>query len=175
MKTSLADKMDKITEKFNKSLDTAEELESCGNEFHEMIQEKSKDLNQYDDISMNEIVNLENMVNDFSFVRETLKENTENGRRVLNSITLELLDEDADKKKQASLIMSFAELNKSVADNMKLYIQSYREISTILLNLDKIKKNNTPKEGNPIDVNPENSENISTTDLIKQLKTKGND
>ena len=78
------------------------------------------------------------MVQDFKYVRESLKETTDNGRRVLQSVTLDLLSEDDESR--ASLITSFAELNRAVADNMKLYMQSYKDISTVILNLDKVKR-----------------------------------
>lgn len=167
---SLAAKMNRITEKFEMNLDAAEELEITGDDIIEFVEEKTQDIKLYsEDVNASEIINLNNMVEDFKYIRETLKENTENGRRVLNSITLDLLDGDDDKR--ASLIMSFAELNKAVAENMKLYINSYKEISTILLNLDKIKKQEKldgPKTINNT-VNINSTEAISTADLIKQL------
>lgn len=162
---TLADKMNKITSKFIENLDIAEEIEISGNDIINFVEEKTQDITLYNDnVPVYEIINLENMVDDFKFVRETLKENTENGRRVLNSITLDLLNSDDDKR--ASLIMSFAELNRAVADNIKLYIQSYKEISTVLLNLDKIKKEEQPKVVN----NTLNLAPISTVDLIQQLQ-----
>lgn len=167
---SLAERMNKLTSKFTENLDTAEEMQLTGNDIIEYVTEKTQDIQLYsDDISTAELINLQNMVDDFKFVRETLRENTENGRRVLNAITLDLLDSDDDKR--ASLILSFAELNRAVADNMKLYIQSYKEISTTLLNLDKIKKSERldgPKTiNNTLNIN--NPEVISTVDLIKRL------
>lgn len=170
---SLAEKMNKLTEKFSENLDTAEELELTGNDIIEYIEENTQDISLYsDDISISEIINLNNMIEDFKYVRETLRENTDNGRRVLNSITLELLDSTEEKK--ASLIMSFAELNKAVTDNIRLYILSYKEISKIILNLDKIRKDvkendqHNQKEQNS-DEKFNNAKIISTADLIKEL------
>lgn len=168
---SLASKMNKLTEKFTENIELAEEMEVTGDDIIEFVEEKTQDITLFqDDLLPTEIVNLENMVEDFKFVRETLRENTENGRRVLNAVTLELLDTDDDKR--SSLILSFAELNKAVADNMKLYMQSYKDISNVLLNIDKIKKNQQlegPKTiNNTLNVNT--TEAVSTTDLIKQLK-----
>lgn len=168
---SLSNKMNKITEKFSQNLDTAEELEVTGDDIIEYVQEKTQNIELYSsDISPTELINLQNMVDDFTFVRNTLKENTENGRRVLTSITLDLLDTDDDKR--AALIMSFAELNKAIADNMKIYIQSYKDISNVLLNLDKIKKAEKldgPKTVNNT-VNVHTNEIVNTTELIKKLK-----
>lgn len=168
---SLAEKMNKLTEKFCENLDTADELQLTGDDIIDCVTETTQDIKLYsDDRSISEIINLENMIEDFKYVRETLRENTDNGRRVLNSITLELLDSTEDKK--AGLIMSFAELNRAVTDNIRLYILSYKEISKIILNLDKIRKEipsheeqNQSKEKEKFN----NAKIISTADLIKEL------
>jgi hypothetical protein len=167
---SLAEKMNKLTAKFSENIDTAEDMTIVGEDIIDHIEEKTQEIELFsEDVNVSEIINLNNMVDDFKFVRETLKENTKNGRRVLNSVTLDLLDSDDDKR--ASLILSFAELNKAVADNMKLYIGAYKEISNVLLNIDKINKNkqNSPNTVNNT-VNINSTESISTVDLIKKLK-----
>lgn len=161
---SLADKMNKLSEKFN----IAEEMVVTGDDVVDYVKEKTDHITLYsEDLMPNEVVNLENMVHDFKYIRETLKETTENGRRVLSSVTLDLLDSDDDKR--AALIMSFAELNKAVGDNMKLYMQSYKDISSTLLNLDKIKKNNQAEVKN-VTNNLNITEAVNTSDLIKQLR-----
>lgn len=164
---SLADKMNKLSEKF----ELAEEMTLTGSDIIEFVEEKTESIELFsDDISPTEIINLQNMVDDFKYVRDTLKETTDNGRRVLNSVTLDLLDSEDDKR--ATLILSFAELNKAVGDNMKLYMQSYKDISTVLLNIDKIKKSvekDSPKTINNT-VNVNTIEPISTVDLIKKLR-----
>lgn len=164
---SLAVKMNKLSEKF----DLAEEMAIEGDDIIEYVEEKTQDIELYrDNLPASEIVNLENMVDDFKYIRETLKETTENGRRVLNAVTLDLLDSDDDKR--AALILSFAELNKAVGDNMKLYMQSYKDISTTLLNIDKIKKNAREEGPKTINnnLNVTTSEVVSTTDLIMKLR-----
>jgi hypothetical protein len=173
---SLAEKMNKITEKFSENLDTALELEVTGDDIIDFIEEKTQKIELYDDsnIPTTEIINLTNLVEDFKFVRETLKENTENGRRVMNAVTLDLLDSDISLEIRSELITSFADLNKSIADNMKLYVQSYKEISNVLINIGKLREkqlgdgsktvNNT---SNTININ--SPEIVSTVELIKQL------
>jgi hypothetical protein len=166
---SLAAKMNKLTEKFTENLDTAEEMVLTGDDVVDFIEEKTQDIDLYSEsLPSAEVINLNNLVEDFKYVRETLKENTDNGRRVLNSVTFDLLDSDDDKR--ASLIMSFAELNKAIADNMKLYINGYKEISNVLLNLDKIRK--AQQAEGPTTVNNTlniSGEAVSTVDLIKKL------
>ena len=57
-----------------------------------------------------------------------------------------------------------------VGDNMKLYMQSYRDISNVLLNLDKIKKSQESKSPNSVTNNTlVIQEPKSTADLIKEL------
>ena len=165
---SLAEKMNNLTKKF----DLAEEILIEGNDIIDYVEEHTTNVELFEDNI--ESINLELMVEDFKFVRETLKESIENGRKVLNVITLDLLDTEDEKR--AALILSFAELNKAVADNSKLYMQSYREISTVLLNLDKIKKAKNKTEvtnntNNTININA-GAEPISAMDIIKRLKNK---
>lgn len=170
---SLAEKMNRLTAKFADNIETAEEMVLTGDDIVEYVEEKTQDVQLYSEqLPVAEIINLNNLVNDFQFVRETLRENTENGRRVLNSVTLDLLDTEDDKR--ASLIMSFAELNKAIADNMKLYIQGYKEISNVLLNLDKIQKAEKVEQPHTINntLNINSTETISTVDLIKRLTQK---
>lgn len=119
-----------------------------------------------------DIMNLATMTDDFRFVRDTLKEVTENARRVQGSITLELLESEGEKR--SSLVMSFSELSKAITDAQKLYVQSYKEMSNTLLNLDKIKQNSDRAGADPSQhLHIHSRENISTVDLINRLK--GND
>lgn len=168
---SLADKMNRLTAKFADNIGTAEEMVLTGDDIVEYVEEKTQDVQLYEENTLiaTEIINLSNMVDDFKYVRETLKENTDNGRRVLNSITLDLLDSDDDKR--AGLVMSFAELNTAIANNMKLYMLAYKEISNVLLNLDKIKKAEKADAPQTINntLNINSPEVISTVDLIKKL------
>lgn len=166
--SNLTDKINEISKKF----DIVEEITS--DDIVEFVEEKVQDVQLYEseivsDLEATEVINLENMVDDFKFVRDTLKELIQNGRRVLNNITLELLDADEDGR--ASLIMAFSELNNAISNNMKIYTNSYKEISTVLVNLEKIRTTETqnPKKvTNNVTINT--SETISTVDLIAQLK-----
>lgn len=165
---SLGARMNQITEELSKNLNLSDELEEYGNEIVDEVQENTNDIQLYENlVPINEIIHLNNMVQDFAYARETLKENTDNARRVLNAIALKLLDEE--DKKQANLIISFSELNKAVVENMKLYVKSYKEISNILLNIDKIKKENAKNPDLESGKTVNNNLIISTTDLIKQL------
>lgn len=183
---SLADKMNKLTQKLSQNLDTASDLEVTGDDIIEYVEEKTKDITLSSDKSdlnsevSKQIVNLDNMISDFKYVRDTLKENIDNGRRVLNSVTLDLLE--ADEESRASLVIAFAQLNSAIATNSKIYLASYKQISDVILNLDKIqkqekdafKKDSEQKGDTYVTENHLhiNGDPVSTVDLIKQLSSK---
>ena len=183
---ALANKLNELTEKFNLS----NEMVLSGDDIIEDVKKKTDlielnsgvpKLNETIEVEIEqefntslvlELVNLKAMVEDFEYIRETLKETTDNGRRVLNKVTIDLLDSDEDQR--ASLILSFAELNSAVGKNMSLYIDSYKQISNVLVNLDKIIKNvNKTKPANVVNntqVNISSTEQISTAELLNKMR-----
>ena len=183
---ALANKLNILTEKFNLS----NEMVLSGDDIIEDVKKKTDlielnsgvpKLNETIEVDIEqefntslvlELVNLKAMVEDFEYIRETLKETTNNGRRVLNKVTIDLLDSDEDQR--ASLILSFAELNSAVGKNMSLYMDSYKQISTVLVNLDKIIKNvNKTKPANVVNntqVNISSTEQISTAELLNKMR-----
>ena len=183
---ALANKLNELTEKFNLS----NEMVLSGDDIIEDVKKKTDlielnsgvpklnetielDIEQEFNASLVlELVNLKAMVEDFEYIRETLKETTDNGRRVLNKVTIDLLDSDEDQR--ASLILSFAELNSAVGKNMSLYMDSYKQISNVLVNLDKIIKNvNKTKPANVVNntqVNISSTEQISTAELLNKMR-----
>jgi len=163
---SLAKKMNKITDKLTNNLDLADEMDIQGDDIIEFVEEKTEQIKlvQTSTILTAEIINLNTMVEDFKYIRDTLKDNTNNGKRILDSVTLDLLD--VDDEKRIELISSFVELNRAVAENMKLYIQAYREISNVLVNITKI---NQAEPNMTSDQTNNTSEPVSTVDLIRKL------
>ena len=182
---ALANKMNQLTEKFSLS----EEMVISGEDIIEDVKKKTNiiDLSsskpvidveidpEFNASLVLELVNLQAMVEDFQYIRETLKETTDNGRRVLNKVTLDLLDSEEDGR--AELITSFAELNSAVGKNMSLYMDSYKQISNVLVNLDKIIKNtNSTNSKNPVSSVVNNTqvnittEQISTADLLNKIR-----
>ena len=182
---ALANKMNQLTEKFSLS----EEMVISGEDIIEDVKKKTNiiDLSsskpvidveidpEFNASLVLELVNLQAMVEDFQYIRETLKETTDNGRRVLNKVTLDLLDSEEDGR--AELITSFAELNSAVGKNMSLYMDSYKQISNVLVNLDKIIKNtNSTNSKTPVSSVVNNTqvnittEQISTADLLNKIR-----
>ena len=91
---SVAEKMNKITEKFKANLDTADEMVLTGNDIEEYVEENTKDVELYtepDVPTLAQLVNLQNLVADFKYLRETLKENTDNGRKIINDLSVDIL------------------------------------------------------------------------------------
>jgi len=161
----LSDRMNSITDKLTQNLDIAEELNVEGDEIVQMVQTAETNDTLAYTLNSSEIINLKNMVHDFQYIRSTLKENADNGRRVLNAITLELLE--VDSKTNGNLVTSFAELNRAVADNMKLYITAYKDISSVLLNINKLKSQTL--EETPSKTTKSNTSAMSTADVLKSF------
>ena len=185
---ALAKKMNELTQKF----DLSSEMVISGDDIIEDVKKKTDiiDLSsdkpkiiptidaeiepEFNTALVLELVNLQAMVEDFQYIRETLKETTDNGRRVLNKVTLDLLDSEDEQR--APLITSFAELNSAVGKNMQLYMDSYKNISVVLGNVDKIIKNSnirTPSGASVINntqVNITSTEQISTADLLNKMR-----
>ena len=170
----LADKMNKITARFKENLDSAEEMDLTGNDIIEYAEDKTKDLpKNLDDASYLELINLNTLLQDFDYIRRTLRENTEQGRAIIKTLGVDISASDPDSL--AELITSYAELNKSITDTLKLFVQAYKDISTIITNLEKVKSgfNKTINNLNITNIsdNSNGLDIVSTTaDIIKQIK-----
>lgn len=170
---SLAQKMNNITNKFKENLDIAEDMDVTGNDIIEFVEDKTKDLPQtLDDTSYLELINLNTLLQDFDYIRKTLRENAEQGRNIIKSLGIDITASDPEEL--AELINSYAELNKSITDTLKLFIQAYKDISTIITNLEKVKSgfNKTTNNLNITNISENPSENLiaTTADIIKQIK-----
>ena len=170
----LADKMNKITARFKENLDVADEMDISGNDIIEYAEDKTKDLpKNLDDASYLELINLNTLLQDFDYIRTTLRDNAEQGRSIIKTLGVDISASDPDSL--AELITSYAELNKSITDTLKLFVQAYKDISTIITNLEKVKSgfNKTTNNLNITNIsdNPGGLDIVSTTaDIIKQIK-----
>ena len=170
---SLAGKMNNITNKFKENLDIAEDMDVTGNDIIEFVENKTKELPQsLDDTSYLELINLNTLLQDFDYIRKTLRENAEQGRNIIKSLSIDITASDPEEL--AGLITSYAELNKSITDTLKLFIQAYKDISTIITNLEKVKSgfNKTTNNLNITNISENPAENLiaTTADIIKQIK-----
>ena len=171
----LAEKLNKISVKFTEQLDNAQELIVCGDDLESQATEVIKDVKNlpaqeyhFNLDLLPQILNLENMMSDVKYIRETLQENSQLGRRLLKVISQEI-----EFEPNAELLASYSQLSMTITDNMRLFLSCYRDISHILINIAKLTREaqrdiNTQ---NNIQVNIQNptAEVLNTADLIKQL------
>lgn len=170
---SLTDKIKQITSKFNKTADFLEDLDDTSNQLEEIV---SDVMETSTDIKPINALNLTMLIEDFKYVRHILKTNADAGRMIIQNVTESILNFDGDNDDnnnsladKALLISSFADINKSVAINMDLYLKTYKEISSILVHLSNI-KDITSELNDEEPIKDKKKENeINTLDLIKQL------
>lgn len=160
---SLADKISSISAKF----DIAETL--CGDDVLEFVESSTQDIVLHtEDYEPIDVMTLTQMADDFKHSREVLKEVIDNGRRVLNVATLNLIQ--ADEESTASMTMAFAELTSAVLSGIKVQSNLYKDFSQVLLNLKKLDGTQQPSNKITNNVTINTSEQISTIDIIKRLK-----
>ena len=188
----LNNKMNKITQELTKNVEisediltTTEELESylvtpksapiegqliTGDTANarELEEPETKSLAPVTEIAA-DVVDVQAMIEDFCYMRAMLRETTQNSRRVLESVTEELVLSEGESR--ALLVSAYSELNKAQIESVKLFMQSYKEISTILVNLTKINQSNTPHTVHTTNVlNIEDQSHISSADIINRLR-----
>lgn len=188
----LNNKMNKITQELTKNVEisediltTTEELESYlvtpksvpiegqlitgdSDNPRELDEPVSKALAPVTEIAA-DVVDVQAMIEDFCYMRAMLRETTQNSRRVLESVTEELVLSEGESR--ALLVSAYSELNKAQIESVKLFMQSYKEISTILVNLTKINQSNTPHTVHTTNVlNIEDQSHISSADIINRLR-----
>lgn len=185
----LTQKMNNITQALTKNVEisediltTTEELESyltqprptkplegqliIPGEPLEVVEPGSRTLAPVTEIAA-DIVDVQAMIDDFCYMRTMLRETTQNSRRVLESVTEELVLSEGESR--ALLVSAYSELNKAQIESVKLFMQSYKEISTILVNLTKINTAGAPTTVHTTNVlNIEDS--ISSADIINRLR-----
>lgn len=172
----LSNRMNKITKQFAENNEMMVEMETNGDELVDLVSvtidasDKSVSERETADKLMTptEALNLSMLIDDFKYVRTTLKTNADEGRRIITNVTLSILDfdEECELADKALLINAFAEVNKSIAVNMDLYLKTYKEIAGILVQLDKIKDTTEKITGEKTE---RTEKVINTSDLISSL------
>lgn len=160
----LADRMNKITESFASNVEMTDGMIATGDDLSDVV--SSAIIEPTNMIGKADAVNLETLLQDFKYVREVLKTNADSGRRIIENITLDIMGGELVGAEKSLMIEAFASINKSIAVNMDLYLKSYKEISTILVQLDKIKDTQASINGDK----PRVEKEINTVDIIKALK-----
>lgn len=183
----LTNKMNKITQELTKNVEISEDILTTTEELESYLvapnpapiegqlitsseesTEATKALAPVTEIAA-DVVDVQAMIEDFCYMRAMLRETTQNSRRVLESVTEELVLSEGESR--ALLVSAYSELNKAQIESVKLFMQSYKEISTILVNLTKINQSNTPHTVHTTNVlNIEDQSHISSADIINRLR-----
>lgn len=186
---AINNKMNRITKELMKNVDLSEEMLTSTEEMSEILgslgNPKSPaiiDMDDHEDedrpltameIASN-VIDVDLMREDFGYMRSNLRELTENSKRVLESVTEELILAEGDSR--AALILAFSELNKAQMEGIKLFMQSYKEVSSILVNFSKVHKDTqaTGKNGNTYTTNVVNIEasqgGFSAADIVARMR-----
>lgn len=184
----LTSKMNKITQELTKNVEISEDILTTTEELESYLvtpktaqplegqlittdseePAETKALAPVTEIAA-DVVDVQAMIEDFCYMRAMLRETTQNSRRVLESVTEELVLSEGESR--ALLVSAYSELNKAQIESVKLFMQSYKEISTILVNLTKINQSNTPHTVHTTNVlNIEDQSHISSADIINRLR-----
>ena len=183
----LNNKMNKITQELTKNVEISEDILTTTEELETYLvtpkpaipvegqlitsseePTETKSLAPVTEIAA-DVVDVQAMIEDFCYMRAMLRETTQNSRRVLESVTEELVLSEGESR--ALLVSAYSELNKAQIESVKLFMQSYKEISTILVNLTKINQSNTPHTVHTTNVlNIEDQSHIRSADIINRLR-----
>ena len=183
----LNNKMNKITQELTKNVEISEDILTTTEELESYLvtpktqpiegelipagsseEPETKSLAPVTEIAA-DVVDVQAMIEDFCYMRAMLRETTQNSRRVLESVTEELVLSEGESR--ALLVSAYSELNKAQIESVKLFMQSYKEISIILVNLTKINQSNTPHTVHTTNVlNIEDQSHISSADIINRLR-----
>lgn len=183
----LVEKMNRITKKFSEKIEDADDLlvstsdieseaeaqieeikNSYPSEFgtvkteFENNPEESEDKLTFNLQIIPEILNLENMVKDVKYIRETLHDTVETGKAMLKTVAGELSFE-----MNPEILAAFAQLSGVITENMKLYLQCYKDMSNILININKLVQ--SQKTAEPEKQIAESADIVTTAELIKSL------
>jgi len=122
-----------------------------------------------EEIDYTKIISLNELMSDFRSIRSTLSDTVNTGKKIMNEIASAISDNGLEEI-QPEMISAFSSLLGTVNTSMKLLITSYKEISTIILNLNKIQSNQTAGSSSSGKVtNNLNIYSVNTAELIKDL------
>lgn len=97
-------------------------------------------------------------------IRETLIETISNGRKVINSLTLNISDLEVSN---GQILSAYAELVSVVNNSLKLLTSTYKDILTIQ---NTINDNSNKNGKNKVDINNSIIFGGNMTDIIKKIQ-----
>ena len=177
------DILDKEFQKFNETLnndiiDVEDESENSESTSFEMTSQTQNPQNNVSilpapkDISENVetkisldniegIIDLKVLVQDYQNLRQIVLSNSANSKKLLESLLIEIFANDSV---DPEMIASYSQLLNTVNSSMKLLTSSYKEISNILMNIQKLNATQKPKE-----IKVENVNILSSKEIVERL------
>lgn len=178
------DLLDKEFQKFNETLnndiiDVEDESENSKSTSFEMTSQNNQNpqnnvsiLPAPKDISENVetkisidniegIIDLKVLVQDYQNLRQIVLSNSANSKKLLESLLIEIFANDSV---DPEMIASYSQLLNTVNSSMKLLTSSYKEISNILMNIQKLNASQKPKE-----IKVENVNILSSKEIVERL------
>lgn len=177
------DLLDKEFQKFNETLsndiiDVEDESENSESTSFEMTSQTQNPQNNVSilpapkDISENVetkisldniegIIDLKVLVQDYQNLRQIVLSNSANSKKLLESLLIEIFANDSV---DPEMIASYSQLLNTVNSSMKLLTSSYKEISNILMNIQKLNASQKPKE-----IKVENVNILSSKEIVERL------
>ena len=124
----LANKLDRLNQFFDITQSTVDEI--------------TKEVDTIDDFEVidedeNSIITLSLLKSDFGFIRKTLIDNIENGKKVIDKLSLEI---EVEQQSAGSVISAYAELVGTINSSLKLLSSSYKDIIDMNIKINKIQK-----------------------------------
>lgn len=107
------------------------------------------------------IIDLKVLVQDYQNLRQIVLSNSANSKKLLESLLIEIFANDSV---DPEMIASYSQLLNTVNSSMKLLTSSYKEISNILMNIQKLNATQRPKE-----IKVENVNILSSKEIVERL------
>lgn len=170
---SLIDKLEKAREELDISVQTQESLvveELLDNVEHpEILEDTKQQMLKPDSDNIQEVIQIYQLTQDFEFIRETLRETQQNGRRMLRDLTSDFMDtqEPEDKLELADV---YGKLSGSIVECIKQYNMTYKIITDSLKNLQTVKQKQGTESPKTVKGKTIETEAISTQDIIQRLQ-----
>lgn len=160
----------KLIEEFNTSAEGMEqELQKERNEIIAKVKDEEIQLNEE---QQSNLIKSEELLNDFSLVREALREDIKSTKLLIEKLSQDMLLMDGEEI-SGSLVQAFAELKKGNVTSMKLLMDTYSNVAETQLKIKKFLKEqekiSEEKFSNTTNIQI-NSFEGTMTDLLKTIK-----
>ena len=133
----------KLIEEFDTDAQAMEvELQKNRDEVKETIKSQKVILNEE---QQNNLIKSEELLNDFSLVREALREDIQSSKLLIAKLAEDMMLLDSEEI-SGSLVQAFAELKKGNVTSMKLLMETYSNVAETQLKIKKFLKEHAKLE-----------------------------